>query len=225
MVDQNLIDKTSLGKDSNAIVWPRGPPDEEDDEEGPENFNNYRYMRIGTFSSSCKSKTYTHLFGSQGDNPRDLDISDEEESSSDTSSLSEDHMHTDAESISGISDISTTPVSLGLMADAEFRTEVTQSLERAFAEGHSVDNAAVELKTLRMASNVPLIRVKEAVITAIVEKIPMVEGDAASQRMEISRVIGRWGELINRIGGVDPVETISILQVIVFFLKKILRLG
>jgi len=122
-------------------------------------------------------------------------------------------MHTDAESVS---DISITPVNLGLMADAEFRTEVTQSLERAFTEGHSVDNAAVELKTLRMASNVPLIRVKEAVVAAIVEKIPM-EGNAVSQRKEISRVIGRWGELINRIGGVDPVETISILQVIVLF--------
>ncbi|KAF8797938.1 nucleotide-diphospho-sugar transferase [Phlegmacium glaucopus] len=192
--NQDSIDKTSLGKESNAILWPRGPPDEEDDEEGPENFNNQRYMRIG-------------------DNPRDLDISDEEESSSDTSSEDDEDMHTDAESvISGISDNSIAPVNLGLMADAEFRTEVTQSLERAFAEGHSVDNAAVELKTLRMASNVPLIRVKEAVVAAIVEKIPVVEGDAVSQRKEISRVIGRWGELINRIGGVDPVETISILQ-------------
>lgn len=49
LIDQELIDKTSLGKDSNAIVWPREPPDEEDDEEGPENFKNQRYMRIGGF--------------------------------------------------------------------------------------------------------------------------------------------------------------------------------
>jgi translation initiation factor eIF-2B subunit epsilon len=49
LIDQESIDKTSLGKDSNAIVWPRGPPDEEDDEEGPENFKNQRYMRIGVF--------------------------------------------------------------------------------------------------------------------------------------------------------------------------------
>lgn len=155
-----------------------------------------------------------------GENPRDIDGSDEEESSSDISSEDgEDDMHTDAESISGTSDISLAPVNLGLMADAEFRTEVAQSLERAFAEGHSVDNASVELKTLRMASNVPLIRVKEAVVAAIVEQIPMVEGNAASQRKEISRVIGRWGELINRIGGVDPVETISVLQVNYLFIS------
>ena len=51
MIDQELMDKTGLGKDSNAIVWPRGPSDEEDDEEGPENFENQRYMRIGMFYS------------------------------------------------------------------------------------------------------------------------------------------------------------------------------
>jgi hypothetical protein len=103
------------------------------------------------------------------------------------------------------------------MADAEFRTEVTQSLARAFAEGHSVDNAAVELKTLRMASNVPLARVKEAVVAAVVERIPLVEGDVAAQRREIGQVVGRWGDLINRIGGVDPVETVVMLQVRLVF--------
>jgi len=47
-LEQDSIDKTGLGKDSNAIVWPRGPPDEEDDEEGPENWKNQRFMRLGT---------------------------------------------------------------------------------------------------------------------------------------------------------------------------------
>jgi translation initiation factor eIF-2B subunit epsilon len=36
-----------FGKDSNAIVWPRGPPDEEDDELGPENWRNQQFMKIG----------------------------------------------------------------------------------------------------------------------------------------------------------------------------------
>jgi len=98
------------------------------------------------------------------------------------------------------------------MDDEEFQTEVSQSLERAFTEGHSVDTAAVELKTLRMASNVPLIRVREAVVGAIVEKIKLVEGDPSEQRKEIAKVTGRWGELIDKIGGVDPVETVSVLQ-------------
>ncbi|KAF9567546.1 nucleotide-diphospho-sugar transferase [Agrocybe pediades] len=205
--NQDSINKTALGKDSNAIVWPRGPPEEEDDEEGPENYRNQRFMRLG-------------------DTLSDVAISDEEGSSSseEESSDEEDDFH-DGASLSGMSDASLPNVpgltdlpaisglgGMGLMADAEFRTEVTQSLERAFAEGHSVDNAAVELKTLRMASNVPLTRVREAVVGAIVEKIEIVEGDPAGQRKEIAKVISRWGDLIDRIGGVDPVETVTLLQ-------------
>jgi translation initiation factor eIF-2B subunit epsilon len=98
-------------------------------------------------------------------------------------------------------------------ADAEFANEVRLSLERAFAEGHSLDNAAVELKTLRMASNVPIARVRAAVIAAIVDRIPLVEGDAALQRKEITTVLSRWGELITKIGGIDAVDTIVSLQV------------
>jgi len=97
------------------------------------------------------------------------------------------------------------------MGESEFQREVAQSLERAFAEGHSVDNAAVELKTLRMASNVSLSRVREAVVSAIVEHIQIVDG-ALPQRKEISRVIARWGALINQIGGIDAEETVSALQ-------------
>lgn len=50
-VDQETIAKNSiLGKDSNALVWPRDPPDDEEDEEGPENYTNQRFMRLGMFS-------------------------------------------------------------------------------------------------------------------------------------------------------------------------------
>ncbi len=94
----------------------------------------------------------------------------------------------------------------------EFQTEVRLSLDRAFSEGHSLENASVELKTLRMASNVPLRRVREAVVATIVERIPLVEG-AVPQRVEIKNWVDRWGDLINLIGGVDGVETTSILQV------------
>ena len=110
-----------------------------------------------------------------------------------------------------------TPTGIAASADArlesEFKHEVKLSLERAFAEDHSVDNAAVELKTLRMASNVPLVRVREAVVGAIVERINIVEGGGAPQRKEITNVVSRWGNLINQIGGVDAVETVCVLQV------------
>jgi len=71
----------------------------------------------------------------------------------------------------------------------------------------------VELKTLRMASNVSLRLVRDAVIAGIVNRIKIVEDGAISQRKEIASMIARWGGLIDKIGGVDPVETIELLQV------------
>lgn len=98
-------------------------------------------------------------------------------------------------------------------AFSEFRHEVKLSLDRAFSEGHSVDDAAVELKTLRMAHNVPLRRVKEAVIAVIVNRINIIDGGGPAQRTQIVNIVSRWGALINKIGGVEPVETIEVLQV------------
>jgi translation initiation factor eIF-2B subunit epsilon len=68
-----------------------------------------------------------------------------------------------------------------------------------------------------MASNVPLSHVREAVIAAIVERIKIVQGGVAAQRQEITSVVGRWGALINKIGGVDAVETIAVLQACYLF--------
>lgn len=158
-----------------------------------------------------------------GDNASDLELSDP---GSVTSSESESESESDSEDEDGVGGPSLTssstslplsaPSNLVAQADSaarsEFRHEVTQSLDRAFAEGHSVDNAAVELKTLRMASNVPLRLVREAVVAAIVSRIKIVEA-GLPQRQEIAAMIGRWGGLIDKIGGVDAVETIEILQV------------
>ncbi|KAK0503156.1 nucleotide-diphospho-sugar transferase [Armillaria luteobubalina] len=183
-----------LGKDSNAIVWPRDAPDDED-EDDVENHTNQRFMRLG-------------------DDPSDLE--DDSSASSDgedgSSSDEDDDFKMSLEPGLVLDKSAINLPSSDVIAENEFRAEVTQSLERAFAEGHSVDNAAVELKTLRMASNVPLSRVREAVVAAIVDRIRIVENGGAAQRAEITNVIQRWGGLIDRIGGVDAVETISVLQ-------------
>ncbi|KAG6911456.1 hypothetical protein DXG01_014530 [Tephrocybe rancida] len=199
---QDSIPKT-LGKDSNAIVWPTTPPHDADEDEIA-HFKNERFMRLG-------------------DNASDLDDSDDGSESSSSESGSEDDSDFDSDSQAfSVPSGTSLPLNLGLpdgspMAESEFQIEVKQSLERAFAEGHSVDNAAVELKTLRMASNVPLTRVREAVVGAIVEKIQIVNGGPAAQRKEISTVVSRWGELIDRIGGVDPIETVTALQILAAF--------
>lgn len=162
-----------------------------------------------------------------GDNASDLELSDAGSltSSSDEESSDEDEDGRIAglASLSASSSttsfpllsasVSTASVAAERLAEQEFQAEVRASLARAFAEEHSVDNAAVELKTLRMASNVPLRRVHEAVVGALVELIPIVAGDAPRQRAEIARVVDRWGALIVKIGGADSVDTVSILQV------------
>ncbi|KAL1692373.1 nucleotide-diphospho-sugar transferase [Schizophyllum commune] len=190
----------TLGDESNAIIWPREEKVEEeeqksdmeeDDEYDVENPKNQRFMRLA-------------------DDCWDLDVSDQGSESADDS----DSSSSDDESTFSVP-MNASQTSLPVVekaAEHEFQKEVRQSLERAFAENHSVDNAAVELKTLRMASNVPLLRVRESVVAAIVERIPIVAGDPVGQRRAIHQMIGRWGDLINQIGGMDPVETILVLQ-------------
>ncbi|KAF5391348.1 hypothetical protein D9757_002006 [Collybiopsis confluens] len=190
-----------LGSDSNAIVWPSGEMDaDEDDEDDVENAKNQRFMRLG-------------------DSASDLAFSDPGSESDEGEYSSDEDSEFDRVRLGNLANSSTTSISLDVPVDAadataesEFQNEVRLSLDRAFVEEHSVDNAAVELKTLRMASNVPLSRVREAVVSAIVERIKIIEGGGIPQRQEIAHIISRWGPLINRIGGVDAVETISALQ-------------
>ena len=216
ILGQSSIDKPPLGIDSNALVWVRGPLDEEEeeDEESPENEQNLRSLRIGESCNLRQLLLMRFPFFFPGD-VSDVELSDSDslasESRSESSESDSEYERQERGSLTAPSDTSL-PLKID-EAETEFRSEVTQSLERAFSEGHSIDNAAVELKTLRMASNVSLSRVREAVISAIVERIPIVDGGGAPQRQEISKMINRWGELINKIGGVDPVETVVLLQV------------
>lgn len=157
---------------------------------------------------------------SLGDSASDLaysdsgsESSDEDDESSDEDSEFDMRLGTLPTSSKTSLSLETPGGSSNALAESEFQKEVKLSLERAFAEGHSLDNASVELKTLRMASNVPLSRVREAVVSSIVDRIKIIDGGGAPQRQEIANVVTRWGPLINKIGGIDAVETISALQV------------
>ncbi|KAH9857019.1 hypothetical protein C2E23DRAFT_748650 [Lenzites betulinus] len=196
-----------LGKGANALVWPQGPTEEDESMDVRDQFSNLRLMRIGDPAS-------------------DLELSDEGSTTDDYSDT--DTSYSTRSRASSMTSASGPPLTLGLgdpsaqtsaihtlhtaAAETEFRSEVAQSLERAFAEGHSVENAAVELKTLRMASNVPLRRVREAVVGALVDRVPLIPANPAAQRAEIGAVVRRWGALVDKIGGVDKVETVEVLQ-------------
>ena len=207
-----------LGVNSNALLWPKGPPDEDEDLGDVENFRNQRFMRLGLYIPMIVGLFFLRWIDMIGDDMSSIISSDAGSETSDDGANSSDEetdSQYDGRSPSALSTISA-PSGIHTLSDdaeKEFRTEVKQSLDRAFYEDHSVDNAAVELKTLRMASNVSLTRVREAVIAAIVERIPLVDSGVIQQRKEIISVIGRWGALIDRIGGVDAVETVCLLQV------------
>ncbi|KAI0082729.1 hypothetical protein K474DRAFT_1654876 [Panus rudis PR-1116 ss-1] len=190
-----------VGDGSNAVVWPKGPRPNDEELDEVERFNNQRLMRIGDDAADLPMEEET------------TDDSDESDTETE-SSYNPLSRVSSATSTSAMDSVSPSAIHAlqAAAAESEFKNEVTQSLDRAFAEGHTVDDAAVELKTLRMASNVPLRRVREAVVAAIVERIEIVDGDAAAQRKVIAQMIARWGPLIDKIGGVDPVETIDILQ-------------
>ncbi|KAG2157343.1 nucleotide-diphospho-sugar transferase [Suillus clintonianus] len=192
-----------LGPGTNAIIWPLPIVDEDEDIDELEHPDNQRLMRIGDDASDLVLSDPGSVTSSESESESDSDDDDERFDGSNPAS-------------STTSLPLSTPSNLVAQADSalisEFQQEVKQSLDRAFAEGHSVDNAAVELKTLRMASNVSLRLVREAVIAAIVSRIKIMAGGGVPQRQEIASMIARWGGLIDKIGGVDPVETVEILQ-------------
>lgn len=186
-----------LGPGSNAVIWPQPSINEDEEIDEVEHPTNLRLMRLG-------------------DDTSDLYLSDAGSETSESDSDDDDHFD-DSDPSSSVTSLPLADTSnLVQQADEaafiEFQHEVELSLDRAFAEGHSVDNASVELKTLRMAHNVPLRRVREAVVAAIVNQIKIVEGGGPAQRQEIAAVVSRWGALIDKIGGVDATETIEVLQ-------------
>jgi len=85
------------------------------------------------------------------------------------------------------------------------------SLERALAEGHTVDDAAIELKTLRMASNVTMTEVREVVLDFVVNLVKGEPGSAA-QKNNISPVVERWSGLIINLVASERVEILLLLQ-------------
>ncbi|EJD05818.1 nucleotide-diphospho-sugar transferase [Fomitiporia mediterranea MF3/22] len=198
--------RARLGSNSNGMIWPEEEEDSDEDEDEANDRINQRLLRLGDNTSDLELSDEGSITSSS-DSEVDSDTDDDEAGALGLSlASSATSLDPSAGALSVVAELA------GKQAEREFQAEVSASLARAFAEGHSVDNAAVELKTLRMASNVPLRRVREAVVAGVVELIPLVSDSSAQQRTEIAKVIKRWGQLINTIGGVDAVETVSVLQ-------------
>lgn len=143
--------------------------------------------------------------------------SDDDEGHSDSSastisrSSSSDDLASEGDSdVDAMSDESEPPavVGIGALGDSgatdnmAFKRECLSSLERSFGEGHTVDNAAIELKTLRMASNVALKDVIGVAVPFLCDQIIVAEGAPANEVVnKVNELVERWGGLIDSLTG------------------------
>ncbi|CAI2198196.1 9998_t:CDS:2, partial [Funneliformis geosporum] len=90
-----------------------------------------------------------------------------------------------------------------------FSKEVTQTLERAFSEGHTVEIASLELNTLRMASNTTFHDTRTVVIPTIFDQI-----NTDKLLSSTKDILSRWGLLIGKLvhSKADQVDALFILQ-------------
>lgn len=165
-----------VGRGHAAFFWAEEEAqvdsDDSDDEEGFDQ-RNLEITRLGAQFDSIEISSSSSSLSSMSRN-------------SSTTSLSTTASHAassyEPRTIAGLASLA--PAS----SQNDFISECHQSLDRSFLEGHTVDNASIELKTLRMASNVPLDKVREVVIPFILKRCVDANGVAA--------IIERWGGLI-----------------------------
>ncbi|EJU05368.1 nucleotide-diphospho-sugar transferase [Dacryopinax primogenitus] len=192
-----------LGEHAEAYVWPdtvgadvgadgrssSAARDADSEDEETEAWGNLKHLRMG-------DEGFDPYFS-------DTDSSEEEEESSLASPASGVLLTPGGHPIPDFT--------LGPRSSANFRSECISSLERALAEGHTVDDAAIELKTLRMASNVTMTEVREVVVEFVVG---LVKGDPGSavQKNNITPVVERWAGLIINLVASERVEVLLLLQ-------------
>ncbi|KAL1405357.1 translation initiation factor eIF-2B epsilon subunit, GEF [Vanrija albida] len=75
-----------------------------------------------------------------------------------------------------------------------FFTEARSSLARAYDEGHSIENASLELKTLVMGYNSGIDTARAEVVNFLMSKVPT-EGSAAQILAAATKIWARWGKL------------------------------
>ncbi|MBW0486355.1 hypothetical protein O181_026070 [Austropuccinia psidii MF-1] len=166
------------GPDSVGVVWPNSEDptshrihgqdsDESESEEEKIDIRNVKYARLGT------TRQNSFLVS-----PSSSTTSLSSLSSNASSSIS-----TQIQNISLIGEMGSTK---------DFFIECVRSLERAFEEDHTVDNATIELKTLRMASNVAQSKVRSVVLKQVCQLVH-----------KNPHKLQKWGRLIRNLLSVE----------------------
>jgi hypothetical protein len=95
----------------------------------------------------------------------------------------------------------------------EFGREAYQTIKRGVDDNIGVENIALELKTLRMANNADMDRVRVMVVAFFLKQMLIVEGNAAKQKEAAKQVFGKWGSLITALCQGEMEKALLRLQV------------
>ncbi|KAJ3056056.1 hypothetical protein HK097_008293 [Rhizophlyctis rosea] len=90
----------------------------------------------------------------------------------------------------------------------DWKREVQQTLARAISENHSIDIAALELNTLKMAMNITFQNLRETVLPALLQQVDV------AKPASINAVFKQWAKLVSRFthGEEDQANVLSVLQ-------------
>lgn len=165
-----------LGPESTGFLWPteEEEPAEDSDDEGEDPFEHPRNKRLLQLGRRLSN----------------LSISTVSLSTLSVASSEEDDISVGS-SASGI-ELANLNIDDG-PSDA-FYSEARYSLERAFAEGHSVENAQLELKTLVMGYNSGIDAAREEVVNFFMSKTS-IDGGAAKILGDATKIWARWGKM------------------------------
>ncbi|GAA5835110.1 hypothetical protein JCM9279_007202 [Rhodotorula babjevae] len=181
------VGQSTLGEDSTGFFWPAEGQEEEEEDSDDEDAvdpRNLSVTRLGNALSNLRLHGSSSSLSSLSHNGSTDSLG------TGGSVTDDDGYDDDAPQIAGLESLQATSAA---SKQSEFVTECLHSLDRSFAENHTVDNAAIELKTLRMASNVPLGEVRAVVIPYVLRRC---EGAAGA-----STLLARWGGLLANLTG------------------------
>ncbi|KAK4685960.1 translation initiation factor eIF-2B subunit epsilon, partial [Tremellales sp. Uapishka_1] len=179
--DEDDEGETEEERDSTGYLWPQEEEQESSDSEDEgdpyEHARNKRLLQLGRRLSNVTSST--HSFSTLS-------------AASSSPPGSPESMASSA-SLPAIATIDLDAV------PPAFHVEAAASLARAFDEGHSVENALLELRTLVMGYNAGIDRAREEVVNFLMSKISV--GPGAKQVLESATEIWeRWGKLAEELG-------------------------
>lgn len=95
-----------------------------------------------------------------------------------------------------------------------FDNELRQSLERAFTEGHPIDNLVIELKTMRMSSNVPISDVRNGFLHYLLSQVPLATSPDVPMKerdVVIGPLVKRWGGVVTTLAPLDEADMVEVM--------------